>query len=206
MNLKTVLKTINEYTAPALRSGVLSASDRISIRNDEGAWITREKAKLGSLTEKDIISLHADTKNTADALADMCVCLYAAHARLGAIVNSRSPYTLVLSRTGETVRPYVDDIAQIVGINIKCIDVRDTSRAVSLIKRRNAVLIKDMGALCVDSSLDDALAVTMITEKACAIHVQGEYIGGAKPINVIESALMRFVYIKKYSKQAALKK
>ncbi|MGL4368127.1 MAG: class II aldolase/adducin family protein, partial [Spirochaetota bacterium] len=72
-------------------------------------------------------------------------------------------------------------------------------------KKRNAVLLKGAGVLCADGSLDDALASAMIAEKACTIHIQGSYIGGGKAINLLESALMRFVYLKKYSKSAALK-
>jgi ribulose-5-phosphate 4-epimerase/fuculose-1-phosphate aldolase len=201
MDIKQALSFLTEHCIPAVASGVLTADDRVSFRDGDNMWITREGAKLSSLKGSDIITF--DVKNNAlysDRIAEIHSVLYAAHKRLGAIINSRTQYSLSVSRTGETVRPYVDDIAQIAGIDIKCIEPGNTGRIKSLIKRRSALLLKDSGSMCADISLDDALATAMITEKACRIHIQSRYLGGAKPINVIESALMRFIYLKKYSK------
>ena len=201
MNIKEALKFISEHCIPAVKSGVLTPEDRVSIRDGEIIWITESGADLSSLTEKDITAF--DLKNNApqsDKIAGIHIALYAEHKRPGAIISSRTGYALSVSRTCETVRPYVDDIAQIAGINIKCTPLSNQDKIKSLLKRRNAVLIKDEGSICADISLDDAIATAMITEKACRIHIQSRYLGGARAINIIESAFMRFIYIKKYSK------
>lgn len=201
MDIKQALLFLTENCKPAVASGVLTADDRVSFRDGDNVWITRNGADISSLTESDLITFDVKGKfSYSDRIAEIHCVLYAKHKRLGAIVNSRTQYSLSVSRTGETVRPYVDDIAQIAGIDIKCIEHADTGRIKSLIKRRSALLLKDSGSMCADISLDDALATVMITEKACRIHIQSRYLGGAKPINVIESALMRFIYLKKYSK------
>ena len=201
MDIKHALSFFVEHCKPAVISGVLTAYDRVSFRDGDNVWITKDGSDLSSLTESDLITF--DVKGNAsygDRIAEIHGVLYAKHKRLGAIINSRTQYSLSVSRSGETVRPYVDDIAQIAGIDIRCTELDNAGKIKSLIKRRSALLFKNYGSMCADISLDDALATAMITEKACRIHVQSRYLGGAKPINVIESALMRFIYLKKYSK------
>jgi len=201
MEIKEALSFLQEHCSPAVKSGVLTPDDRVSIRGSYGIWITKSGADLSSLAEKDITGFSLnDYSSQSDKIAELHGLLFASHKRLGAIISSRTRYALAVSRTGETVRPYVDDIAQIAGINIKCAPLSGKDKIKSLFKRRGAILIKDSGSICADTSLDNALAAAMITEKACRIHIQSRYLGGAKAINIIESALMRFLYIKKYSK------
>ncbi len=201
MDIKNVLSILADHCTPAVISGVLTSDDRVSMRHGDYIWITREGADLSSLRESDLKNFHIkDNFSDSDKISKINVLLYAKYKRLGSIINSKTQYSLSVSRTGETVRPYVDDIAQIAGIDIKCTELDNTGKIKSLIKRRSALLIKDYGSMCADISLDDAIATAMITEKACRIHVQGRYLGGAKPINIIESALLRFIYLKKYSK------
>jgi ribulose-5-phosphate 4-epimerase/fuculose-1-phosphate aldolase len=201
MDIKYALSFLVEHCKPAAISGVLTVDDRVSFRDGDNVWMTKEGADLSSLTAGDLITFHVkDNTMYSDRVLGIHSVLYAKYKRLGAIINSRTQYSLSVSRTGETVRPYVDDIAQIAGIDIKCTELNNTGKIKSLIKRRSALLFKNSGSLCADISLDDALATAMITEKACRIHIQGRYLGGAKPINIVESALMRFIYLKKYSK------
>ncbi len=201
MNDKQAFMMIKENCMTAVQSGILTSDDRVSVRYGDIVWITREGAKLNFITEKDLLIISVKEKVTySDKTAGIHSLLYRKYNRLGAVVNCGSPYTLSVSRTGETVRPYVDDIAQMVGIDVKCCDITSAGRIISLFKRRSAVLIRGGGSICADVTLDDAIAAAMITEKGCRIHVQSRYLGGAKPINMIESALMRFVYLKKYSK------
>lgn len=198
MNARQALEIIKEHCVPAVQAGTLTPDDRLSIRDGYTMWITEEGAKLTSLTDSDLVAIEvrADEKYD-DTMAGIHVLLYSKYKRIGAIVNSRTQYSLSVSRKGETVKPYVDDIAQIAGIDIKCTDAASIDKIRSLFKKRSSILIKDSGSMCADITLDDVLATAMITEKACRIHIQSRYLGGAKAINVIESALMRFIYIKK---------
>lgn len=201
MDIKQALLFLAEHCSSAAVSGVLAVNDRVSLRDGDNIWITREGADLSLLTENDLLSLVVNRDASySDRISEVHIFLYAKYNRLGAIINSGTPYSLSVSRTGETVCPYVDDIAQIAGIDIRCTELDNTGKIKSLIKRRSALLLKNHGSMCADISLDDALATAMITEKACRIHIQSRYLGGAKPINIIESALMRFIYLKKYSK------
>ena len=75
-------------------------------------------------------------------------------------------------------------------------------RSSKALKGRHCVLVKDGGALCCGSNESNAGAVEMIAEKSCLTYIGSGLFGKCKPINPIESLLMRVIYLKKYSKQA----
>ena len=69
------------------------------------------------------------------------------------------------------------------------------------LKGRNAVLLKNNGALCAAGTKSDAEAVELVCAKECRTHVGAELFGTGKPISPVETRLMRLIYLKKYSKQ-----
>ena len=66
----------------------------------------------------------------------------------------------------------------------------------------SAAPCRNNGALCVSGSEYDATAVEMVMDKGCKTAVGARLFEAGKPINPIETRLMRFIYLKKYSKQA----
>ena len=82
------------------------------------------------------------------------------------------------------------------------IETEDMMKVVKALKGRHCVLVKDGGALCCGSNESNAGAVEMIAEKSCLTYIGSGLFGKCKPINPIESLLMRVIYLKKYSKQA----
>ena len=67
---------------------------------------------------------------------------------------------------------------------------------------KNAVLVKDNGAVCVAGNQYDAEAVELVMEKACKTAVGAELYGDVKPLSALDSNLMRIIYKLKYSKKA----
>ena len=63
---------------------------------------------------------------------------------------------------------------------------------------RNAVLVKGVGAVCAGKTRSDAEAIAMIVSKNCAAACYTKY---AKPLGNIDSRLLRYTYLTKYSKQ-----
>ena len=66
--------------------------------------------------------------------------------------------------------------------------------------RADAVLVPGRGALVFG---DDHEAVAMVVEKAARAWIGAAGLGGAKPLPLWEALLMRAVYVRSYSKQAA---
>ena len=113
-----------------------------------------------------------------------------------------------MSKTGITVKPFLDDFAQIVGISLKNAEyntnnrLRSAKKIVKKMKHRDAVMVKHNGAICVGSSMDEANAVKLVAEKGCKSYAAAAAYGKQDEyINPMECALMRIIYKTKYSKK-----
>lgn len=141
--------------------------------------------------------------------ADMHKAVYNSRDDIYAIIHSDKEAITAASKIGKTMRPFLDDFAQIVGITVRCAefnpgDTIKTSKKVAKAlggKTRNAVLLKDNGAICCGPNREEAEAAEMVMEKNCKTALAGELFGTAKPIGRFDSLLMNVVYRLKYSKQ-----
>ncbi len=131
--------------------------------------------------------------------------IYRSNLKIHYIMHADTPDIMTVSRAGITLYPHVDDFAQIIGTKVKTVPADPVSIA-SALRNTSAVLIKNSGALCCGASESDAGAVQMILQKNCKARISGTLFGGVKPISRFDSQLMRFVYLKKYSKQISANK
>ena len=146
----------------------------------------------------------ADCPDTARLHA----AIYRKRGDVNAIVHSKEPATLSLSKAGVTVKPFLDDFAQIVGITLRSAvydpesGKRPEKKAVKKLHGRDAVLLDHNGAICVGADTDEAQAVKLVTEKGCKAFAAASIYGKEKSsINTVESLLMRVIYKVKYAKK-----
>lgn len=137
-----------------------------------------------------------DLANIADAHRN----IYLAYPSFNNIIHNTSSEVAAVSRLGKTMKPLLDDFAQICGPTVKC--AATPEKCVKALKNKNAVLIKDQGALCCGSNEGDAQAVDMIMSKSSLTLLTAKVFGKEKAINPVEAWIMRIVYTLKYSKQA----
>lgn len=115
---------------------------------------------------------------------------------------------LALSKAGCNMVPHLDDFAQIAGIDVKCKNWEKTSYRTDAIeigkasKGRNAVLVKGQGALCFGNTLFDLEGVKKVLEKECKAEMYCKLTVSESPLPIADRAIMRVIYILKYSKQA----
>ena len=100
-------------------------------------------------------------------------------------------------KAGVTVKPYLDDFAQMVGPDMKVVACNRLSITAGLLGR-NAVLVKGVGAICVGKTEDDCEAVASIVSKNCAATC---YVRKASPLSIGDAVLQRYIYLNKYSKK-----
>ena len=133
--------------------------------------------------------------------------IYRGNKKVNAIVHSQKPDVLRASKAGRKLLPYLDDFAQIAGINLKLCRFDPTNQAQGIqqvrkdLRLRSAVLLEDNGALCVGSSVDEARAVETVTGKNCAVSLSADLFEKVKHIGTVDAAIMRVVYVLKYSKK-----
>lgn len=142
------------------------------------------------------------------ASAELHRAVYACRKDVNSIIHTKSPGVVEYSKIGGTIRPLLDDFAQIVGVTMRTGEYdpdnakRTAKRIVRKLKGRNAVMLKNNGALCVAGSRYDAQAVQMVLEKDLRAETAANLIGKAKRVGRLDALLERTVYTLKYSKQA----
>lgn len=127
--------------------------------------------------------------------------IYRKNKWINQIIYKATPEILGVSAAGLTLKPLLDDFAQIFGLQVKTVDEPDPEVIAGSLSKSAAVIIKNRGALCCGQTNEDAVAAGMILQKACKVFIGASLLGKVKPINPLESLLMHYVYLKKYSKQ-----
>lgn len=111
----------------------------------------------------------------------------------------RSPYAKDASLLKGGVRPYLDDMAQMIGLHLA---VRDRGKRPFRLGVNSAVLLRGEGAVLAADSLYELRALALVVEKSCLAAVAAPLLGGAHSIPLFEALLMRCIYLLKYRKTA----
>ena len=173
------------------------------------------KGEFFFVGEKDKSAAIIDTKSGAwvgggeiPDSADMHWEIYKKRPDVSYIRHSKEASTVAMSRKGKTVKPFLDDFAQLCGPVVKCAvfnpasTLKSGKKVAKALGNKNAVLVKDNGAVCVAGSEFDAEAVEMVMEKGCKTALGAELYADVKPIGQFDAHLMRIIYKLKYSKKA----
>lgn len=127
--------------------------------------------------------------------------IYKKHKQINQIIFKSTPEIRGVSAAGLTLKPLLDDFAQLIGLRVRTVDRNNLGKIVEALSSSAAVFIKNIGALCCGQTKEDAVATGMILQKSCKALIGASLFGEVKPLNPLESMLMRYVYLKKYSKQ-----
>lgn len=205
-------KDVFDYVADLKKRADAAAAELTaydSIRIDDAVVLSDKEgsvvATVGLFGKKDELI----TGDKYPSEADLHRAIYLKRDDLGAIIHSKEDAIVATSKIGKTLKPLLDDFAQIVGVTVKCaeFDPNDTLRSSKKVAKKiakkgtNAVLLKDNGAVCCGSNKDEASAAEMVMEKNCKSVVAGELFGTPKAIGKLDSVLMNVIYRVKYSKQ-----
>jgi L-ribulose-5-phosphate 4-epimerase len=125
------------------------------------------------------------------------------HSDNTCIIHAFDPDIIAVSATGQTIKPRVDDLAQIAGVTINCVQCRKQApnTIVRNLRGRNAVFLERNGALCTGKNRDDAEAVRTILQKGCRAEIYAAFINNNHHLSKADAFLQRIVYVTKYSKQ-----
>jgi L-fuculose-phosphate aldolase len=162
----------------------------------------------GTITRIDIDSGDVIAGDANNSSIELHRAVYKKRDDVNFIYHTKDPYVVACSEMGKTIRPLIDDFAQIVGVSVKSAKydpnntLKSAKKVVKKLKGRNAVLLENNGALCVAGSEYDAGAIEFITNKGAKIQVSAKMFNKVEPINPLETRIMNIVYRLKYSKQA----
>lgn len=127
------------------------------------------------------------------------------------LAGTKSRAAALVIREGKALRPYLDDLAQIAGVSVRCaladwaesgvLAGRQRRAVAHAIRGRNAVFFSDGGAICGGKTADDVAAVQTLLNKCCEAALYAESVGGCAPLGYGDASLQRMIYKSKYSKE-----
>lgn len=132
--------------------------------------------------------------------ASLHAVLYRNDETVQAVLHLRDQDVVAVSQEGKTLRPMIDDLAQIVGADIRCVPPKKQAVLHGL-RGRNAVLLRGNGALCTGPSKDDAEAAAHLLVKGCRAHRFASVTKGCRPLSRADALLQRLIYTKQYAKK-----
>ncbi len=194
---------------------VIKSGDKYRAAKEFAPCDSARKGNFFFVGEKDKRAAIIDTKSGAwvgggeiPDSADMHWEIYKKRPDVNFIRHTKEENVVAVSRKGKTIKPLLDDFAQLCGPVVKTAIFNPDSTLCSSKKvakalgKRNAVFLKDNGAVCVADNEYNAEAVELVMEKHAKTAVGAELYAEVKPIGPIDSHLMNFIYKIKYSKKA----
>lgn len=163
--------------------------------------------QVGDETTEVTIDGCVAVKGIAPKVAKIHAALYQAYP-ITHIKHVTDPDIVAVSCLGETIKPMLDDFAQIAGPNIRCAawiegDTDNcTKEIVKGLKGRNAVFVQGMGAIATGNSESDVDAVELVMNKGCQSDIGAHIFMRPNYISPVECQIMRTIYVTKYSKKA----
>lgn len=185
----------------------------ISCKIGESIYAVTPSGKgYAGLTDEDIVIIDHQCntvwgRHVPSSESKLHVAIYSACPEAQAVIHTHSIYASALAAMRKSIPPIIEDIVQIIGGRVNCADYalpgtqQLADNAVLALNGRKAVLLANHGAVCWGKSLEDALIVAEVLEKAAQIAVICQSCGGAVELPEDDIAIMHEFYNKHYSKR-----
>lgn len=182
----------------------------VSVRVPEGFLITPSRVSYDTITPEDFVTVDLDGKVVAGTrLPSSETGVHRLVLRkkpgVGAIIHSHPPYASAVSCLQRSIPVFVEDVAQIIGGEVKCTRYIPAGRHQALaeevaatIGEENAVLLANHGVLVCGRTLGEALVACQILEKAAHMLLLAAPSGGALPIPAEHVRSERDRFLHKY--------
>ena len=109
---------------------------------------------------------------------------------------------LAASAGGRRLRPYLDDLAQMAGPDIRWTRP-DPRRVTAAVRGRNAVLLAGAGALCAGGTEGDVEALRVLLRKGCAARLYAREEPGCRALGRVDALAQRIVYQTSYRRKGS---
>ena len=184
-------KMLNSKNLSALRSG------NISIRYNDGFFITPSGAKYDSLKNDDIVFVSLDGKYDEKKLKPSSEWrfhkdIYLKKKEANAIVHAHSVHATAVSTHGKSVPAFHYMVALAGGNDIKCAEYATfgteelSKNIVKALDNRKACLMSNHGQVAFDISLDKAFELAEEVENICHQYINALKIGTPKILSFEE--------------------
>ena len=195
------------------RKLVAGSWGNISVKLADGVYaVTPSGRGYANQKPEDIIIIDdacstLDGELTPSSESKLHTSIYNACPEAKAIIHTHSIYASALAAMRKPVPAIIEDIVQIIGGRVNCAEYalpgtqELADNAVAALNGRKAGLLANHGAVCWGKSLEDALFVCEILEKAAQIAIICQSCGGAIELSNEDAEIMHDFYEKHYSKR-----
>lgn len=201
MSKKDPQQALSDFYQALIRARIQPARVRLAWKQTGGSYLYREGDKEAQLLTE--IELYEKESLMAD--------LFLMKPEINLVLRALPPNAEALAMVSNlrSLRPSLDDAAQIIGTRIVLSSEDRPGRTLSVLKKKNACLVKSSKdnpkaspyVLAVGRDLDQVLAASLIMDKSALAYVEGSLIGGARPLSFLKTLLYRLIYLKLYQKQ-----
>lgn len=180
----------------------------ISVRISGGFIVTPSRVPYRELTAEDLVTVSnqgaiISGRRLPSSEAKMHAAIYHKRKEINAVIHGHSPYASALACLHRTIPPFVEDLVQTVGGEVRCTAYvpggdheRMAKEVVNTIGSVNAVLIANHGWMCCGRDLEEASITSQIVEKAALMLLVATPLGTVVriPDEVIVSERDRFLH------------
>lgn len=155
-----------------------SHSGNMSFRDGDSIYITRHGARLGDLSERDIVKVNLnDTRKDKKASVEVKVhrAVYLQNRGIRAIVHAHIPFGVVLSLKEKQIKPidseagyYLSMIPVLACKKTICSD-EVAKKLPQMLRNHKAVIVKGHGVFAEGKTIEEASMFASVAESACKI-------------------------------------
>jgi len=194
---------------------IAGAAGNVSIRLPDGIGlaITTRGSDLARLRTEDIVAIASDERvlegsGTPSSELLMHRRIYEARPDVDAVVHTHSIYATVVAALHESIPAFIDELTFVLGGEIKTAAyARPGSEElgdniVEALGDRAAALLVNHGAIGLGKTLEEAVNVCDLIERAAQMYVFARALGGAKRIPADAIERQYAAYLKKHARKS----
>ncbi len=200
-----IVANFNKYAKLLVEKKYIE-SGFIATRHEDGVIVAKVTSHIEELKDENLVFVNDKNVESLEgnfrAAAVILFCDIRQDKTAGAAAIADSDKILAFSSKRKTLKPILDDMAQVCGISIKCAAKNTAAEVISAISgQRNACFLPDAGAVVTGRTLEEVFTATLVLDKACNAEILAEPKGGTAPMNACNALLEHVVFKLKYSKK-----
>lgn len=191
MDYKTGKETILKRSK-AFHERYSKAYGQIILRLDDDTYLmTRENLTLSDINESDIDLFDIKTGDIGKILK--------AKKNTNAMIFACTEASVAFSKNGETMMPALDDLAQIIGPDVRVSHDNSSRNIIKALKDRKGCFIKGAGIFALGATLEEAIAGVRILEKSAEAEMFSDKLHGLKYLDKDRAKTLSDFYDTSYS-------
>ncbi len=184
----------------------------LSCRAGEHMLITPSGMDYAALRPAEIVLVNLSSLEWTGQLkpsteTPLHAAIYRARPEVNAVVHTHAVFSSALAAARRDLPPVLDDLVQIIGGGVRVVPYalpgtnELVSHALGGLEGRMAVLLANHGAVCLGRSLEEALMVAQVLEKAARVFLLAQALGGAVPLADEDIVFMREFFLHRYGQR-----